>query len=191
MYLGLRFLVGAGMFVLCIYWLRLLSRGEEALAEGSRGIALAFLAVLISSNIGGWYGFYVTGPQSTFFSDVYNMVWGLYITLLIVLAIANYFSIRPFPVSLGIMTLSLPGLVTGISILINYRMLSGGFGWLIYTGVMIVVLSIAGLLSPAVVKTGSRILIYLCMALLLVGAVISVLVGLSLYFSIQLYVPWM
>ena len=191
MYLGMRFLVAADMLIVCIYWLRLLSRGEGALEEGGKGVALAFLAVLISSNVGGWGGLYITRPYPSFFTDVYNIIWGLYVTLLIILAIANYFIIKPFPVSLGIMALSLPSLVTGINILINYRMVSGEFGWLVYAGIMIVVLSIAGLLSPATVKTGWRGLVYLCMALLVVGAILSVLVGLSLFFNIPLYTPWM
>jgi len=180
--LGIQFLILTGLLVISAYWLTIFNKEyEEVKRDFRKGIGLAFLAILIYSLIRGTFG-YILIPASI--HDMYSTLWILYITLLAILVIANYFNIKPLPVSLGIATLSLPALIIGISVIINYSLFILGNAWIILAGAMIIIISITGLISPLTVRRPRSGLVYLSIILLLVGAALSLFLGIALQFKL-------
>jgi len=180
--LGIQFLILTGLLVISAYWLTIFNKEDEEVKRDFRkGIGLAFLAILIYSLIRGTFG-YILIPASI--HDMYSTLWILYITLLAILVIANYFNIKPLPVSLGIATLSLPALIIGISVIINYSLFILGNAWIILAGAMIIIISITGLISPLTVRRPRSGLVYLSIILLLVGAALSLFLGIALQFKL-------
>jgi len=180
--LGIQFLIITGLLVISAYWFTVFNKEDEEVKRDFRkGIGLAFLAILIYSLIKGTFG-YILIPSSI--HDIYSTLWVLYITLLAILVIANYFNIKPLPVSLGIATLSLPALIIGISIIISYSLFVLGNAWVVLAGAMIIIVSITGLISPLTVRRPRSGLVYLSIILLLVGAALSLFLGIALQFKL-------